>query len=91
MLLDVHLPDMSGADVLSAVKSDARTRHLPVVILSADATEGASRRLLDLGAEAFLTKPLDIAQLTSVLDELGAHRGAAAGTPDATSSSGSVD
>jgi CheY-like chemotaxis protein len=74
VLLDLHLADMSGVDVLSAVKADPLTSAVPVVILSADATEGTQRRVLELGADAYLTKPIDIVELTTVLDRIRSER-----------------
>jgi PAS domain S-box-containing protein len=68
ILLDLHLPDMSGEAVLQEVRSDAVLRQTPVVVLSADATPGQVKRLLALGAQGYLTKPLDIQQLLSLLD-----------------------
>ena len=60
VLLDLHLPDMAGADVLAQLKSDPRTRTIPVVIVSADVTAGQERRLIEAGAHAFVPKPLNI-------------------------------
>ena len=68
ILLDLHLPDMSGEDVLREVRDDAELRQTPVIILSADATPGQIKRLLAAGAQAYLTKPLDIQQLLSLVD-----------------------
>jgi CheY-like chemotaxis protein/anti-sigma regulatory factor (Ser/Thr protein kinase) len=74
ILLDVHLPDLSGLDVLRLCREDPRIRDIPVVILSADASEGQIRRLLDAGAHAYLTKPLDVAKLLALLDETTSAR-----------------
>jgi CheY-like chemotaxis protein len=73
VLLDLHLPDLSGDDVLARLRADPATATIPVVVLSADATEGSVRRLLASGARAYLTKPLDLAQLTSLLDAIPAE------------------
>ncbi|MCA1702402.1 MAG: response regulator, partial [Actinobacteria bacterium] len=69
ILLDLHLPDMSGEEALRELRHDPLTRGIPVVVVSADATPGQIERLLDDGADAYLTKPLDVAQFHSVLDE----------------------
>lgn len=69
ILLDLHLPEMSGAEVLRRVREDERTRAIPVVILSADATPGQTERLLAAGARDYLTKPLDIRRFLAVLDQ----------------------
>ena len=69
ILLDQHLPDMMGDEILRTLLADPRTRDLPVVILSADAGPGQIRRLLDIGARAYLTKPLDVAKLLALIDQ----------------------
>jgi signal transduction histidine kinase len=69
ILLDLHLPDTSGEEVLRLLWTDTCTREIPVAVLSADATLGQSRRLLAAGATAYLTKPLDVMRLLAVLDE----------------------
>jgi signal transduction histidine kinase/ActR/RegA family two-component response regulator len=69
ILLDVHLPDMSGSDALRMLKRTSETSDIPVVVLSADATEGQKRRLMNAGATEYLTKPLDVARFLEILDE----------------------
>ena len=68
VLLDLHLPGMHGDEVLRRLRADPATRGIPVVILSADATEGQARRLMAAGATAYLTKPLEIASLLKLID-----------------------
>jgi CheY-like chemotaxis protein/anti-sigma regulatory factor (Ser/Thr protein kinase) len=67
ILLDLHLPGMSGESVLAALKDDPVTAAIPVVMLSADATPGTIKRLLARGAYAYLTKPLDLAEVAEQL------------------------
>jgi CheY-like chemotaxis protein len=69
ILLDLHLPDINGNEVLEQLRSDPTTAHVPVIMLSADATARQSKRLLDAGADAYLTKPLDVRTLLTLLDE----------------------
>jgi CheY-like chemotaxis protein len=69
ILLDVHLPDLPGWDVLAQLKADAATRNIPVVVVSADATRGQIKRLMRAGATAYLTKPLDVTEFFRVLDQ----------------------
>lgn len=69
VLLDLHLPDMSGEDVLKRLRDDPDTASIPVVIVSADATPGQVRRLLNCGAAGYLTKPIDVRELLRLVDE----------------------
>ncbi len=68
-LLDLNLPDGSGFDVLRAMRADPATATTPVFILSADATEQATRRALDLGADRFITKPFNLKEFVGLLDD----------------------
>ena len=70
ILLDLHLPDMTGWDVLTALQSDERTRAIPVAGISADATRGTIARLLDAGACAYLSKPVNVEHLLHTLSIL---------------------
>jgi signal transduction histidine kinase/ActR/RegA family two-component response regulator len=73
IILDLHLPDMSGHDVLQRLQADPRTRDIPVVIASADATPGRVRELQEDGAFAYLTKPLHFQQFLDVVASALAH------------------
>jgi PAS domain S-box-containing protein len=68
ILVDLHLPDISGEDVLREVKNDPLLGRTPVIVLSADATPGQVRRMVAAGARAYLTKPLDVRQLLTHID-----------------------
>jgi signal transduction histidine kinase/ActR/RegA family two-component response regulator len=70
VLLDLHLPDMSGEDVIKHLRADPATRHTPVVILSADATRQRVERLLSEGAAAYLTKPVGVHRLLETVDAI---------------------
>jgi CheY-like chemotaxis protein len=68
VLLDLHLTDMTGDQVLGRMLADPATADIPVAVLSADASPRVIRRLLKSGASAYLTKPLDLARLSELLD-----------------------
>jgi CheY-like chemotaxis protein len=70
VLLDLHLPDMPGEEVLRLLFENPATRGVPVVVVTADATPGLTRRLQAAGATAFLTKPLDIKRVLNLIDEV---------------------
>jgi len=74
VLLDLHLPDMPGEEVLHRLRDRPRTADVPVVILTADARPSLVTRLLEQGARAFLTKPLDVKELLRLLDAIAADR-----------------
>jgi CheY-like chemotaxis protein len=70
VLLDLHLPDVPGEEVLRQIWADPATRPIPVVVLSADATPDQKRRLLAAGAIGYLTKPFDIADVLQLADRI---------------------
>ncbi|NIA26087.1 MAG: response regulator [Gammaproteobacteria bacterium] len=57
MVLDIGLPEMDGWEVLDHLRSDPRTRALPVLVLTAHAEEESRRRADESGADGFITKP----------------------------------
>jgi CheY-like chemotaxis protein len=68
ILLDLHLPGLSGREVLGHLKRDAATSLIPVVVISADATKRQIERLLAEGARDYLTKPIDVPEFFRVID-----------------------
>lgn len=70
VLLDLHLPDIPGVEVLTRLKSNPATSHIPVIVLSADATDLTIERLYKLGATAYLTKPIDLPSLFAEISRL---------------------
>jgi PAS domain S-box-containing protein len=70
VLLDMHLPDISGLELLRHLKLDPSTRSIPVVAVSADALPDQIDDAILAGAHRYLTKPVNVAELLSVLDEL---------------------
>jgi PAS domain S-box-containing protein len=70
ILLDLHLPDIPGEEILRRLQGAPETRSIPVVVISADATHGQIERLLAAGARAYLTKPFDVKQFLGLIDEI---------------------
>lgn len=70
ILLDLHLPDLPGEEVLRRLRETPQTRSIPVVVISADAIPAQVERLLAAGAQAYLTKPLDVRQFLTILDQI---------------------
>jgi PAS domain S-box-containing protein len=69
ILLDLHLPDIGGEQVLQRLRDDPVTASIPVVIVSADATSGQIQRLLASGASSYITKPIDVRELLGVFEQ----------------------
>lgn len=74
ILLDLHLPDLHGDEVLQQLRAVRVTSGVPVVVLSADASPGVVRRLRARGAFAYLTKPIELDKLGELLDSITATR-----------------
>ncbi|KXS47924.1 MAG: response regulator receiver protein [Halanaerobium sp. 4-GBenrich] len=68
VLLDLRLPKMNGFLVLEALKSDTSTEDIPVMILSALSEEDDVQRVISLGAEDFLVKPISQSDLLSAVE-----------------------
>lgn len=70
VLLDMNLPDLTGIEVLSRLRRDPKTRDVPVLMVTADATHGQKQRLMEAGASGYVTKPLDIPEFLKVVDKI---------------------
>lgn len=85
VLLDRHLPDIDGAEVLRRLRVDPATATSAIYVLTADASPGQRQRLLAAGADGYLTKPIDVDQFLALLDRalggLGSDQPAAPGLP----------
>lgn len=71
ILLDLNLPDMSGIDILEKVKSNPHAKRLPVVILTTTDDEREIQRCYDLGANVYITKPVDYDNFAHAIRQLG--------------------
>ena len=71
VLLDLNLPDMTGMYVLRRLKADKRTRKLPVFILTTTDDKGEIEKCYDLGANAYITKPLNYDSFAYAIRQLG--------------------
>ncbi|TVP45127.1 MAG: response regulator [Gemmatimonadales bacterium] len=69
VLLDLNLPDMGGEEVLAEIRNHAELQHTTVIMISGDASPAQARRLLGLGAFAYLFKPFVVAELLAMVDE----------------------
>ncbi|MDM9626324.1 response regulator [Rhizobium sp. S152] len=71
ILLDLNLPDMSGLDILEKIKSNENTRRMPVVVLTTTDDEREIQKCYDLGANVYITKPVDYDGFATAIRNLG--------------------
>lgn len=70
ILLDLQLPDGNGESVLRALRAEESLRAVPIVMLSAEAARDTVRRLLEAGADEYLTKPIDVHRAADLIERL---------------------
>ncbi|MGB3336447.1 MAG: response regulator [Devosia sp.] len=71
VLLDLNLPDMTGVDILEKVKGNEHTRRSPVVVLTTTDDQREIQRCYDLGANVYITKPVDYDGFANAIRQLG--------------------
>jgi CheY-like chemotaxis protein len=69
VVCDIHLPELDGYGVMQAIKQDARTRHLPVLAVTAQAMVGDRDKLLHAGFDGYIGKPIDPENFVNAIDE----------------------
>lgn len=70
VILDLNLPRMSGHEVLAAMRADEKLRRIPVAVLTTSSAEADVAKTYDLGANCFLTKPVDVDQFVQVVQSI---------------------
>ena len=70
ILLDLNMPRKDGREVLEEIKADPQLRRIPVVILTTSQADQDILRSYDLGANCYITKPVDLEQLTTVVQAI---------------------
>lgn len=73
VLLDLNMPRKDGRQLLQEIKADPQLRRIPVVILSTSEATQDVRDCYDLGASAYISKPLDLDEFMAVMRNLGAY------------------
>ncbi|MBH0239412.1 response regulator [Methylobrevis albus] len=71
ILLDLNLPDMGGVEILEKVKSNQHTKRSPVVVLTTTDDSREIQRCYDLGANVYITKPVDYEGFANAIRQLG--------------------
>jgi two-component system cell cycle response regulator DivK len=75
VLMDVRLPDMSGIEALSRLRMDERTAPIPVLAVTAEAMKGDLERFIRAGFDGYLSKPVDIDELLTSVEQHCRGRG----------------
>lgn len=70
VITDLHLPFVDGFDLVAAIRSQSRYRHLPIIVISGDTDPDARDRVCQLGANAFFTKPYSPSKIRDALEGL---------------------
>jgi two-component system, response regulator len=73
VLLDLNLPIVSGREVLRQIRADARTRRLPVVVLTSSREEQDVAATYDLGVNSYIRKPVDFSRFVEAVEHLGLY------------------
>jgi CheY-like chemotaxis protein len=70
LLLDIHMPDLDGFQVLSRLRADPATRAIPVVAVTAQAMVDDVKRVMAAGFDAYLPKPLDLGSFDALIERM---------------------
>ena len=70
VILDIQMPAGTGCEVLKRMRSNPKSSLIPVIVLSGSIQPGMEEKVKAIGADAFLKKPVDLAELDSVLATL---------------------
>ena len=73
VLLDIQMPKVNGIEVLQQIKSDDRTRSMPVVILTSSKEDPDIKKCYELGANSYIVKPVNFERFTQAIQNLGMY------------------
>jgi two-component system cell cycle response regulator DivK len=75
VLMDIRLPDMAGVEALNRLRMDERTASIPVLAVTAQAMKGDSERFKEAGFDGYVSKPVDIDELLTIVEQHCRGRG----------------
>jgi len=71
LLLDIHMPQMDGLEVLRLIKSDNKLKEMPVIMLTTTDDPREVEECYQIGCNIYITKPVDFIKFTETLNHLG--------------------
>ncbi len=73
IFLDLKLPKLNGLEVLKVLKSDPKTKSIPVVVVSSSKEDPDIKKAYELGANSYVVKPLDFEDFTQAISKVGLY------------------
>jgi two-component system, response regulator len=73
ILLDLKMPKLNGMDVLKIIKADARTKHIPIVVLTSSKEDPDIKKCYELGVNSYVVKPVEFEPFIKAVSELGLY------------------
>lgn len=68
-LIDINMPDINGLELTNFIKTSGRYKHIPVIIITTEASDEDKKKGLGLGAQAYVTKPFKYDELQEIIRE----------------------
>lgn len=72
IILDLNLPGINGKEVIEMIRNDGPLRSVPILVVTGD-EDAEARKAVDLGADGYLTKPVEFDELTRAISDLAGH------------------
>lgn len=67
ILVDINMPDINGLELTNFIKTSAQYKHIPVIIITTEASDEDKKKGLGLGAKAYITKPFKYDELQDII------------------------
>ncbi len=72
IIMDIQLPEVSGLEVTSWIKSDENIKHIPIIAVTAFAMKGDEEKMREGGCEAYIAKPISVTQFIDTVKKFAA-------------------
>lgn len=71
VILDLNMPKINGIDVLQKIRSDERTKHIPVVVLTSSKEDSDVKKCYEMGVNSYIVKPVEFRDFTQTIMDMG--------------------